>query len=96
MASKPTYPWGMDKMDGVLALVMPEEIADALRFVDVWKKAGHMSVEESARWREKIQAWERFRLRKNPQLTRSRDDLDVPIVEEPAPPLPWEKTGQKD
>ena len=37
MAFKPMYPWGMDKMDGILA--------DALRFVEVWEKVGHMSPE---------------------------------------------------
>jgi len=33
-------------MDGILALLRPEEVADALRFVEVWEKAGNMSPEE--------------------------------------------------
>ena len=27
---KPMYPWGMDKVDDILALMKPEEVADAL------------------------------------------------------------------
>ncbi len=40
------YAWGMDKMDGILALLTPDEVGDALHFVEVWQKAGHMSPEE--------------------------------------------------
>ena len=28
----------MDKMDDILAMLTPEEFADALRFVEVWEK----------------------------------------------------------
>ena len=57
---KPMYPWGMDKMDATLDLLTPEEIADSLRFVEVWEKAGHMSPEEANEWRTRIEAWQRF------------------------------------
>ena len=46
-------------MDGVLEFLTPEEIADALRFVEVWEKAGHMAQEETEEWRRWIEAWRR-------------------------------------
>ena len=54
------YPWGMDKVDGILELLTPEEIADALRFVEVWEKADHMSPEEANEWRRRILARQAF------------------------------------
>ena len=43
------YASGMDttRMDTTLDLLTPEEFADALRFVEVWEKAGHMTQEEA-------------------------------------------------
>ena len=57
---KATHPRGMDKMDDILALLRPEEVADALRFVEVWEKAGYMSPEKAAEWRRRIEASQRF------------------------------------
>ena len=37
------------------------EVVDALRFVEVWELAGHMSPEEADAWRRRIEAWARFR-----------------------------------
>ena len=56
------YPWGMDKMDAILALLKPEEVADALRFVEACEQAGHMSPGEAEVWRSRIEAWARFRI----------------------------------
>ena len=35
-----------------------EELAEAHRFVDVWKRAGYMSAAEAAAWRERIAVWQ--------------------------------------
>ena len=35
-------------------------MADALRFVEVWEMAGHLSREEVDEWRRRIEAWVRF------------------------------------
>ena len=32
------YTWGMNKMHDILELLTPEEIADAVRFVEVWEE----------------------------------------------------------
>ena len=79
---KPTHPWGMDKMDEILALLTPEEVTDALRFVEVWQKAGQMSPEEAEEWRRWIAGWERFRCRRQ-QLPRRPKKVDLSIVEPP-------------
>jgi len=69
--------------DDILALLTPDEIADALRFVDVWKKAGHMSHEEADEWRQKIEAWARFRCARRQRPRR----FNLPAVEPATDPI---------
>ena len=40
-------------MDDILELLTPEEIPDALRFVDVMERAGHMDAQEAEEWRRR-------------------------------------------
>jgi len=56
------------------------KLTDALRFVEVSEKAGHMSPEEAEEWRTKIEAWVRFRCRRHPAssgLCEPCRDLDA-------------------
>jgi len=69
----------MGKMDGILELMTPEEVVDAPWFVDVWEMAGHMSAEEAEEWRQKIEAWGRFRCGQGHQSRR----FNLSIVEPP-------------
>ena len=52
----------MDKYAAPLELLTPDEVADALHFVDVMQRAGRMDADEAETWRVKIEAWCRFRL----------------------------------
>jgi len=70
----------MDNFAATLALLRPEEIPDALYFVDLMERAGHMDAEEAAEWRRRIQAWCRFRLRLKP--VRASWPVSAAILEE--------------
>ena len=59
-----------------------EEVRDALRFVEVWEKAGHMSPEEAGELRQRIEAWARFRCRGS-QQTLKPVAFDLTIAEPP-------------
>jgi len=72
----------MDKMDDILELT-PEETADALRFVEIREKAGHMSPEEVQEWRRRIEAWERSRCGPGHQSRR----FNLPAVEPATDPI---------
>ena len=48
------------KIDAVLDLLTPDEVADALRFVEVMQRGEHMSQTEADEWRRRILARQRF------------------------------------
>ena len=48
------------KMNATLALLTPEEIEDALRFVEICERGGGTPPEETDGWRRRILAWPRF------------------------------------
>jgi len=60
--------------------------ADAHRFVEVWERAGYMSGDEAAAWRERIAVWRRFRPGRRDQPPRSA--VDISLVDDPDPFLP--------
>ncbi len=47
------------RMNAVLAEMTPEEIGQALWYVEVFEKVG-MSRQEADEWRRRIVAWQRF------------------------------------
>ncbi len=47
------------RMNAVLAEMTPEEIGEALWYVEVFEKVG-MSRQEADEWRRRIVAWQRF------------------------------------
>ena len=57
-----SYDHTMDaaKIDATLALMKPDEIEDALRFVDICERGGGTPPEEADEWRRRIVAWQRF------------------------------------
>ena len=58
------------KMNAVLAQRKPDEIEEALWFVDVCERAGGTPPEEAAEWRRRILAVQRFlSLRDDPAST---------------------------
>ena len=52
----------MDKYAAVLELMTPEEVGDALWFVDVMERPAPIDAEEAETWRRRIVAWRRFGL----------------------------------
>jgi hypothetical protein len=48
------------KMNATLALMTPDEIEDALRFVEICERGGGASIEEADEWRRRILAWQAF------------------------------------
>ena len=50
------------EMDATLDLLTPDEVADALRFLEVMEHGQHMSQAEADEWRRRTVAWSRFRL----------------------------------
>ena len=52
----------MDKYSAVLKLMTPDEVSDALWFVDAMERAGPMDAEEADEWRRRIVAKRRIRL----------------------------------
>ena len=57
-----------EKMDEFLAIMKPEEIRDALWFVDVCARLGSMDQQEASEWRRRILARQAF-LAVNPEST---------------------------
>jgi hypothetical protein len=73
----------MDGLAATLELLRPEEIPDALYFVDLMELVGHMDAAEAGEWRRRIQAWCRFGLRIKPAKANWR--LPTTLLEEPDP-----------
>ena len=48
------------RMDKVLDLLTPDEVADALHFVAVCERGQHMNQAEADEWRRRIGAWQTF------------------------------------
>jgi len=43
-------------IDNVLSIMTPDEVADAVRFVDAWERCGTLSAAEASEWRRRIRA----------------------------------------
>ena len=56
------YNYAMDpaKMNATLALMTPDEIKHALRFVEICELDGGTPPEEADEWRRRILAWQGF------------------------------------
>ena len=50
----------MHGKDAILALMQPDEVPDALRFVAVLERGGRMGLEEADEWRRRILARQAF------------------------------------
>ena len=50
---------GPAEMNATLALLTPDEVDDALRFVEVCERGG-TPIEEADEWRRRILAWQAF------------------------------------
>ena len=50
----------MHGKDAILALMQPDEVPDALRFVALLERGGQMGQEEADEWRRRILAREAF------------------------------------
>jgi hypothetical protein len=48
------------KMNAVLAEMKPHEIRDALRFIDVFERAGDLQSDEAAELRRRVVGWQAF------------------------------------
>ena len=48
------------KMNATLALMTPDEVEDALRFVDICERGGGTPPKEADEWRRGILAWQGF------------------------------------
>ena len=48
------------KMNAILALLTPDEIEDALRFVEICERGGGTPTEEADEWRRRVLAWQGF------------------------------------
>ncbi|RLA52831.1 MAG: hypothetical protein DRQ65_06610 [Gammaproteobacteria bacterium] len=49
-----------DRMNAILALLTPDEIEDALFFVEICERGGGTPPEEADEWRRRILAWRAF------------------------------------
>ena len=47
-------------MNATLALLTPDEIEDALRFVEICERGGGTPPEEADEWRRRILVWQAF------------------------------------
>ena len=74
----------MDKYAAVLELMTPEEVGDALWFVDVMERPAPIDAEEADEWRRRIGARSRFRLRR-----KAVRPVVGPLLEDPDPFVPW-------
>ena len=45
-----------DAIDNILSIMTPEEVGDAIRFVDAWQRYGTFSATEAEEWRKRIVA----------------------------------------
>ena len=48
------------RCSALLALLTPDEIEDALRFVEICERGGGTSAEETDEWRRRILGWQAF------------------------------------
>ena len=48
------------KTNATLAMLTPDEIDDALRFVEICERGGGTPVEEADEWRRRILGWQAF------------------------------------
>ena len=45
-----------DAIDNILSIMTPDEVGEALRFVDAWQRYGTFSATEAEEWRKRIVA----------------------------------------